>query len=336
MKNLLSRRAFVKTTGLITGAIALFPTIINLNSKSMNNNYEVIIVGGSYSGLSAAMSLGRALRKVLIIDSGKPCNRHTPHSHNFVTQDGETPAAIAAKAKDQVLAYSTVQFVKDKAVSASRTDTGFTVITEAEITYTTKKLLFATGVTDIMPKISGFDDCWAISVIHCPYCHGYEVKAEKTAILANGDAAYHYAVLLSQWTKQLIIFTNGPAEFSEEQKLKIEQHDIPIIEGRIAKLKHSKGYVEEIVMQDGTKYAFNVIYSRPALKQHCDIPQQLGCETDEHGMISVDFMQKTNVAGIYASGDCTTMMRSVATAVASGMKAGAAINGEMAGAAFHQ
>src|SRR5687767_8790257 len=103
MDDLLSRRTFVKTTGLITGAIALFPTIINLNSKSMNNNYEVIIIGGSYSGLSAAMSLGRALRKVLIIDSGKPCNRHTPHSHNFITQDGETPAAIAAKARDQVL-----------------------------------------------------------------------------------------------------------------------------------------------------------------------------------------------------------------------------------------
>jgi thioredoxin reductase len=323
-----------KTTGLITGAIALFPTIINLNSKSMNNNYEVIIIGGSYSGLSAAMSLGRALRKVLIIDSGKPCNRHTPHSHNFITQDGETPAAIAAKAKEQVLAYPTVEVLKDKAVSSSKTDTGFTVITEAGTTYAAKKLLFATGVTDIMPKISGFDDCWAISVIHCPYCHGYEVKAEKTAILANGDGAYHYAVLLSQWTKQLTIFTNGPAEFTEEQKLKIQQHNIPIIEGRIAKLKHNKGYVEEIIMQDSTSHAYKVIYSRPVLKQHCEIPEQIGCAMDEHGMISVDFMQKTNVPGIYASGDCTTMMRSVATAVASGMKAGAAINSEMATESF--
>lgn len=334
MGKLLSRRAFVKTTGLATGTIALFPTIINLKSKSMNNNYEVIIVGGSYSGLSAAMSLGRALRKVLIIDSGRPCNRHTPHSHNFITQDGETPTAIAAKAKEQVLAYPTVQFVKDKALSASKSEAGFTVIAESGITYTAKKLLFATGVTDIMPDIRGFDDCWAISVIHCPYCHGYEVKAENTAILANGDAAYHYAVLLSQWTKDLTIFTNGPAEFSEGQRLKIAQHNIPIIEGKITKLKHSKGYVEEIIMVDGTSHEFKVIYSRPSLKQHCDIPQQLGCEMDEHGMISIDFMQKTSVAGIYASGDCTTMMRSVATAVASGMKAGAAINGEMAAEAF--
>ena len=204
----------------------------------MNNNFDVIIIGGSYSGLSAAMSLGRALRNVLIIDSGQPCNRNTPHSHNFLTQDGETPAIIASKAKEQVLKYTTVKFVEDKAIAATGTDNGFTVSTKAGKTYTAVKLLLAMGIRDIMPEIDGFAECWGTSVIHCPYCHGYEVNGQKTAILANGDAAYHYATLLSQWTKSLTIFTNGPAAFSDEQTRKLAQHNIPVIEASIEQLKH--------------------------------------------------------------------------------------------------
>lgn len=300
----------------------------------MNNYYEVIIIGGSYSGLSAAMSLGRAQRNVLIIDSGKPSNRKTPHSHNFITQDGETPAAIAARAKEQVLDYPTVQFVEDKVITAAKSDKGFSLNTEKGKVYESRKVLFATGVTDIMPDIEGFEDCWGISILHCPYCHGYEVKGENTAILANGDAAYHYALLLSQWTKQLTIFTNGPAAFSDEQKHKLQQNNINIIENRIAALTHNKGYVEEIVLEKGQSHKFNVIYSRPVIKQHCDLPEQLGCELDEHGMVQVDIFHKTTVPGIFASGDCTTMMRSVAIAAASGMKAGAVINNEMATEAF--
>lgn len=333
MKNFLNRRAFVKSTALASGALALFPTIINFNSKSMNN-YEVIIIGGSYSGLSAAMALGRALRKVLIIDSGLPCNRNTPHSHNFITHDGETPAAIATKARGQVLAYPTVKLINDKATSAEKTANGFTVTTESGLTFTTKKLLFATGVADIMPAIDGFADCWGKTILHCPYCHGYEVRNEKTAILANGDAAHHYAMLLSQWTKQLTLFTNGPAELKDEQKAKLEQHKIPIIEDKIAKLQHINGNLEAIVMKDGSSHNFEVMYSRPSIKQHCAIPAQLGCSLNEHGLITVDMLQKTNIYGVYASGDSTTPMRAVAVAVASGMMAGAAINNEMAAESF--
>lgn len=300
----------------------------------MKNTYEVIIIGGSYAGLSAAMALGRSLRNVLIIDSGKPCNRHTPHSHNFITQDGETPAAIAQKAKEQVLKYDTVTFLKGKAVSAERSVTGFTIGTEAGETFTAKKLLFATGVADLLPKINGFDDCWGISVIHCPYCHGYEVKTQKTAILANGDAAIHYVVLLRQLTNDLTIFTNGPAEFTMEQSAKLKQYNIPVIKDKIAALKHNKGYVEKIIMQDCTAYDFPVIYARPATKQHSDLPEELGCTINEQGFITVDEMQQTSVNGIYAAGDCTTGQRAVAIAVGTGMKAGAAINYALCAEAF--
>jgi len=300
----------------------------------MQTGYEVIIIGGSYAGLSAGMALGRASRNILIIDSNLPCNRHTPHSHNFITLDGETPAAISEKAKQQVLRYPTVTFLKDKAVTGTKANGMFTITTQSGKSFTTSKLLFATGVTDIMPPIGGIEDCWGISVIHCPYCHGYEVKGQKTAILANGEAAMHYARLLLQWTKDLTIFTNGNAGFDSEQLAKLKQYNIAVIEGHIAKLKHNKGYVEEIVMQNGDTYNYKVIYHKAAIKQHCNIPQQLGCGLNEQNLLITDEMQKTNVPGVYAAGDCITMMRSVANAVAQGSKAGAVINNEMLFEAF--
>lgn len=295
----------------------------------MKANFEVIIIGGSYAGLSAAMALGRALREVLIIDSGKPCNRQTPHSHNFITQDGEVPAVIAAKAREQVLAYPTVAFTEGIAATVVKTDSGFTVTLKDGIEYQAKKVLFATGIKDIMPEIEGFAECWGISVIHCPYCHGYEVRRQKTAIFANGDAAYHYAVLLSQWTKELTIFTNVTSEFTTEQRKKLKEHSIEIIKAPITKLVHDKGRLQQINLADGTSHNYTAMYHRAEYKQHCDIPEQLGCTINEMGFIQTDMMQKTTIAGIFAAGDCTTPMRSVSTAVAQGTMAGAAINAEL-------
>jgi len=160
-----------------------------------NFQHDVIIIGGSYAGLSAAMTLGRSMRKVLIIDSGKPCNRQTPYSHNFITHDGETPAAIAQKAREQVLKYPTVQLVNDTALRASKNENGFEIITASEAAYNTTKIIFATGVLDIMPDIKGFAECWGISILHCPYCHGYEVKDKPLGIIANGDVAKTHSAL---------------------------------------------------------------------------------------------------------------------------------------------
>ncbi|MGQ2983873.1 NAD(P)/FAD-dependent oxidoreductase [Flavobacterium sp.] len=292
--------------------------------------YDIIIIGGSYSGLSAAMALGRTLRNVLIIDSGKPCNRFTPHSHNFITHDGAVPGDISAKAQEQVLAYPTVEFITDTAKEAIKKDGGFEVITASGIAYNSKKLLVATGVIDIMPDIKGFTECWAKSVVHCPYCHGYEVRGKKTGILANGDAAYHYALLVSQLTDDLSIYTNGKAEFTTEQLEKFAKNNISINNVKIAELDHTDGYVNSIVFEDGSRQSMDAIYSKPVNVQHTDIPEKLGCTINEFGLIQVDDMQRTNVAGVFASGDCTNGQRAVAIAVGSGMKAGAMINAELA------
>jgi len=292
-------------------------------------HFEVIIVGGSYSGLSAAMSLGRSLRQVLVIDSGLPCNRQTPHSHNFITQDGEKPQVISAKAKLQVDFYETVQFYNGVAVSVIKTESGFEIKTESGKVFTAIKILFATGVKDLLPQISGFAECWGISILHCPYCHGYEVKKEKTAIIANGDMGFEYAKLISNWTKDLRLLTNGKSTLTLEQTQILQKHKIEIIEDEIESAAHENGNVEQIIFKSQAKITVKAIYFRPPYEQHCKLPEVLGCELREQGLLKIDFMQKTTIAGVFASGDNSIQARSVAMAVSSGSFAGASINSQI-------
>jgi thioredoxin reductase len=293
------------------------------------HEFEVIIIGGSYSGLSAAMALGRSLRKVLIIDGGEPCNRQTPHSHNFITHDGTPPAVIARLGKEQVLKYKTVTFITDVAVSGEKTNVGFSITTQSGKQFTSQKLIFATGIKDIMPGIEGFTECWGISVIHCPYCHGYEVRGKTTAILANGERAYHLATLVSNLTNKLTIITNGKADFTAEQTAKLAKNNIPVIEDDVTAIKHSQGYVNALQLKSSGLLPFDAVYAALPFVQHSDIPTGLGCEFTEMGHIKTDGFQKTSVEGIFACGDNAVMMRSVASAVSSGNIAGAVANIEL-------
>jgi len=295
-----------------------------------NKKYDVIIVGGSYAGLSAAMSLGRSLRDVLVIDSGKPCNAPTPHSHNFLTQDGKKPSDISSIAREQVALYKTVDFHKDVAVKAIKTNDGFDIILQSGKSVFSRKLVFATGITDQLPEIPGFRECWGKSVVHCPYCHGYEYRERKTAILGNGEVAMHYALLVGNLTKELTILTNGRKDFSDDQLAKLRQHHIAIAESEIKAIEHNGGQVPTAVFKDGTKNSFDAIYFRPPFRQHCEIPEALGCELTEQGYLKADQSQKTTIDGVFACGDNSSAMRSVANAVAAGNFAGAVINRELA------
>ncbi|MFD2602057.1 NAD(P)/FAD-dependent oxidoreductase [Flavobacterium suzhouense] len=298
------------------------------------NSYEIIIIGGSYSGLSAAMALGRASRKTLVIDAGEPCNRQTPHSHNFITHDGEVPSVISAKAKEQVLTYPTVTFIQDRALKGIKTETGFDITTESGKTFSTKKLLLATGVKDIMPDIDGFAECWGISVIHCPYCHGYEVKGEKTALMANGPIAEHFLPLLLQWTKDLTLFTNGKSTVSEEVAAKFRKRNIEIIETEIESVQHTNGYMESITLKDGNIHHFKAMYAKIPAVQHTFIPEDLGIILDDSGLIEVDEFKRTNIPDVFASGDCTSMGRAVIMAAEAGTRAGVTINNDLCAADF--
>lgn len=296
---------------------------------NLSNSYEVIIVGGSYAGLSAAMALGRSLRSVLIIDANKPCNRQTPHSHNFITQDGEAPHKIAQKAKEQVLKYDTVKFLDDTAISGKNNEKGFTIRTIAGKEFEGRKLIFATGIKDIMPNIEGFSECWGISAIHCPYCHGYEFRNEKTAIMANGEHAFHIASLVNNLTNELSIYTQGKPEFTDDQLKKLSNNNIAIVTDTIKTFEHSKGAIKRVLFENGTSQTVKAIYAALPFEHHTQLPEMLGCTFDEGGFIKTDLFQKTEITGIYACGDNSQKMRSLSSAVASGTVSGAMVNYEL-------
>lgn len=288
--------------------------------------FDVIIIGGSYAGLSAAMSLGRSLRRVLIIDSGLPCNRQTPHSHNFITQDGETPAAIAEKARLQVLQYSTVELLQDLAVAGTKSGEGFEITTASGKRFIGRKLIFATGIKDIMPDIKGFAECWGISVVHCPYCHGYEYRGRKTGIMANGDRAFHVASLVNNLTNDITILGSG---FSATQLDQLKKHRIRITETEVAEIVHENGHISKVIFKDGTTENFDAVYAAIPFTQHSDIPVALGCVLNDAGYIKIDDFHKTNVEGVFACGDNSSGLRSVANAVGTGSLTGAMVNREL-------
>ncbi|RYG22117.1 MAG: NAD(P)/FAD-dependent oxidoreductase, partial [Chitinophagaceae bacterium] len=240
--------------------------------------YDVIIIGGSYAGLSAGMALGRSLRNVLIIDAGEPCNRQTPHSHNFLTRDGETPAAISQIAKEQVLAYPTINFLQGTVNEAKQITKGFAVFTHSGEIFNARKLIIATGIKDIFPAIKGFAQCWGITVLHCPYCHGYEVKNEDIGIIANGDVAFEFCKLIYSWTKKLTLFTNGNSTLSAEQIAKLAAKNINIVEKEIEELVNDNGQLKHIHFKDETIHPLKAIFARGGLEQYGTFASDLGCE----------------------------------------------------------
>ena len=180
-----------------------------------------------------------------------------------------------------------------------------------------------------MPDIKGFAQCWGISVLHCPYCHGYEVKQQPLGILANGDIGFEFTRFIHHWSNSLVLFTNGKSTLTTEQTSKLAQQNIAVIEKEITAIDHNNGYISNIRFADETMHPVTALFARVGFKQHCTLPQELGCALTEQGFLQIDDLQRTTVPGVYAAGDNTTMLRSVSGAIASGSKAAAMLNKDM-------
>lgn len=298
-------------------------------SKVMTNRqlYDVIIIGGSYAGLSAALSLGRALRTVLVIDSGNPCNKVAPHAHNFITHDGRPPLDIAADARAQLVAYPTVSTLSGLVEDVIPHENYFEVVTDDGLDFISKKILFATGVTDLVPHIPGFAECWGHTILHCPYCHGYENTGRRTAVLGNGDQGFELAKVIRQWCPDgLTLYTNGTSTLSPEEVFLLNSRNIKVVENEIEGIEQSDGCIQAINFKDTEADHPEVIYTQLPFRQQCPIPEKLGLDMTEKGFIFVSKCMETSIPGIFAAGDCLSLFRSIAHAVASGNKAGALIN----------
>lgn len=286
--------------------------------------FDFLIIGGSYAGLSAALSLGRARHSVLVLDAGQPRNRTTPHAHNLLLHDGDAPADLAARARQQVAAYPTVQLLEARATTAEKlpNDT-FQVTTDAHGTYSAPTLLLATGLRDELPPLPGFAECWGTSIIHCPYCHGYEVADQATGLLLNGELVGHMVAMLLNWTRQLTMFTNGPATFGPDVRAQLAAQSVGVEETPITTLLHTGAQLNGLGLADGRVWPLAVLYAGLPRLQASDLPAQLGCEADEQNLLRVDAQNQTSVPGVYAIGDNCSLGHQLAQAIGVGNRVGA-------------
>jgi thioredoxin reductase len=285
-------------------------------------SYDVIIVGGSYAGLAAALTLARARRKVLVVDAGARRNRFAEFSHGFLTQDGTEAAAVADKARAQLLAYDTVSWFDGKAISAQQTDRGFRVEIEGAAPQEAKRLVLATGVVDILPKIPGLAERWGRHVFHCPYCHGYELNQGRIGVLATSAMSMHFALMLPDWGPTTL-FLNGAFELDEEQLAKLNARGAKLDRRLIDRIESEL----DLVMKDGSVVQLDGLFTMTKVEIASQIPAQLGCEFDETPLgrtIRTDAMKATTVPGVYACGDAARQGGSLPLAVGDGTMAGAA------------
>ncbi|YBV97919.1 NAD(P)/FAD-dependent oxidoreductase [Phyllobacteriaceae bacterium JZ32] len=284
--------------------------------------YDVIIVGGSYAGMAAALQLARARRRIMVIDAGLRRNRFAEHSHGFLGRDGHAPGAIAEEAKGQLLAYPTVTWTEGKAGKAARTDDGFHIETEAGESFDARRLILALGVEDLLPDLPGLKERWGKSVFHCPYCHGYELNKGKIGVLAVGSISMHQALMLPDWGSTTF-FTNGTFSPDEEQLAQLAARGVAVESTAVAGIT---GHAD-VNLADGRTVSLAGLFTAPATRPASPLAGQLGCALEEGPIgpyIRVNDTKETSVSGVFACGDAARAAGSVSLAVGDGAFAGAA------------
>ncbi len=284
---------------------------------------DVIVIGGSYAGLSAALQLARARRKVTVIDAGQRRNRFAGSSHGFLGRDGHAPAAIADEARQQLLAYPTVTWVAGEATSAAQAGSGFDVVVNGK-PLSASRLVFATGVVDHLPDIEGLRERWGRSVFHCPYCHGYELNQGRIGVLANNDLAMHQAQLLPEWGTVTLLL-NGAFVPDEAQQQVLDQRGVRVEHARVVRLVDTAS----VVLEDGRALVFDGLFTIPSTRMASDLPHQLGCALEQGPVgayLRVNGTMETSVPGVFACGDTARGFANVAMAVGDGALAGAAVH----------
>jgi thioredoxin reductase len=291
--------------------------------------YDAVIIGGSFAGLSAATYLARARRTACVIDAGRPRNRFTTHSHGFLGHDGDDPRVMLAQARSQVAAYPTVTFIDGTAENAAREQKGFTVgVSTGEVLEGTA-LVLAFGISDELPAIPGLEQRWGSTVLHCPYCHGYELSGRRLGVLSMSPMSAHQALLISEWGP-VTFFLNGDTEPDADVLARFARRDIAIERGGVKALHGSDAVsLTAVELRDGRDVPLDALYIGPRNQLNSDIATQLGCETEELPLgtiIRADATQLTTVPGVYAAGDITRGAHTVTWASADGVMAGVAVH----------
>ncbi|MBK8085405.1 MAG: NAD(P)/FAD-dependent oxidoreductase [Devosia sp.] len=286
--------------------------------------HDVIVIGGSYAGLSAALQLARARRRVAIVDSGLRRNRFASHSHGFLTQDGVAPDVIATTARDQVLAYPTVTWHAGEATDARADGGGFVVTLGGGTSVAGSRLILAIGVRDELPAIDGLAERWGRSVFHCPYCHGYEVDG-PIGVLAASPMSIHHAQMLPDWGPTTYFLNGGPAP-TDAELADLARRGTAVEPAPIRRLVGARADIE---LADGRIVPVSGLFTATRMSPSSPLAETLGCAlatTPTGSHIETDPMKQTTVPGVFACGDAARPFGSVALAVGDGAMTGASVH----------
>ena len=286
---------------------------------------DFAVIGGSVAGLSAALQLARARRRVLVVDAGLRRNRFVDEaggtSHGFLTQDGSAPAAIAAQGRGQLLRYPSVQWLDGMADDARVAPGGrFEFRVSEQLVVSAGRLVLATGVRDELPPVPGLAERWGRSVFHCQYCHGYEARAGRIGIVAATPAAQHHAVMLPDWG-ETTLFLNGAYVPNDEELAALARRGTRVEPTPIERIDGDA----DVLLQDGRRFVMDGLFTQPRTRPSSPVAQQLGCAMEEGPMgpfVKVDAFQQTSVPNVFACGDAARPAGNVALAVADGAMAG--------------
>ena len=287
--------------------------------------FDVIVIGGGPAGLSAALVLGRCRRSVLICDAGNPRNASASALHGYLTRDGVPPKELLRLGREELAPYN-VELRNVTVTEVLCIGEHFEATLETGDRLLARKVLVATGVRDHVPPIDGVDACYGISVHHCPYCDGWEVRDRRIAVIGQGASGTGLSLSLKTWSDDIVLCTNGRARVSTKHRQQLEEHGIAIIDRRIARLEHADGRARQLVMAAGDPVPCDAVFFSSGQSLQCDLPMRLGCELTRKGVVKTDNLGETRVPGLYVVGDASRDVQFVIVAAAEGAKAAVAIN----------
>ena len=290
-----------------------------------DDTYDVVIAGGGAAGLSAALVLGRARRRVAVIDAGAPRNAPAAHMHGFLSRDGMPPAGLLAKGREEVAGYG-VELVGDQVLGIGP---GFTVRLASARTVTARRILIATGAGDELPAIPGVRQRWGQDLLHCPYCHGWEVRDQPLGVLGGVPGSVQHALLIRQWSADVIFFSRT-GELPQSGHRQLDSRGIAVVPGEVARLVVANDQLTGVALADGRVIARAAVFVRPATIPHDDaLLAGLGCELNEAGFPLVDATGLTTVPGVWAAGNAADPRAQVITSAGAGSAAAIAINADL-------
>ncbi|MFI6406149.1 NAD(P)/FAD-dependent oxidoreductase [Streptomyces sp. NPDC050548] len=296
----------------------------------MTDAYEVIVIGGGAAGLSAALVLGRSRRRTLVVDAGEPRNAPAAHMQGYLTRDGMSPAEFLALGREEIARYG-VELVQDRVIGIAG---GFTVTLAGGRTVRARRLVIATGLKDELPNIPGVAERFGRDVIHCPYCHGWEVRDQAFGVLATTPMSVHQALMVSQWSKDVTLFlhTVAESELTDEDLRRLAAAGVAVVPGEVAELTVEDDRLTRVRLTDGTAYPREAVFVAPRPIPQTGLLEQLGAEMQEtpFGRYPVvDPTGLTTVPGVWAVGNAMGFGEQVVNAASAGYRAGATINGEL-------